>query len=101
MLRYIDLPPDFVTCPNLECFVSSRCSIQTRPATYTTYMRGLPSPLNVPPSLFWDGIDGKWSTFHVSVGTPGQAVRLLPGTSATASDTTLRKFRHPRPRDAC
>jgi hypothetical protein len=55
-------------------------------------MRGLPSPLNVPPSLFWDGIDGRWSTFHVSVGTPGQAVRLLPGTSATASDTTVRNF---------
>jgi hypothetical protein len=60
-------------------------------------MRDLPPPLNVPPSLFWDGIDGRWSTFHVSVGTPGQAVRLLPGTSATASDTTvrypLRRFR--------
>ena len=52
-------------------------------------MGTLPSPINVPPSLFWDGNDGSWSTFHVQVGTPGQAVRLLPGTSASASDTTV------------
>ncbi|KAM0717837.1 hypothetical protein Q7P37_006169 [Cladosporium fusiforme] len=51
-------------------------------------MSALPSPINIPPSLFWDGNDGSWSTFHVQVGTPGQAVRLLPGTSASASDTT-------------
>jgi hypothetical protein len=47
------------------------------------------SPINVPPSLYWDGIDGAWSTFHVQVGTPGQLLRLLPGTSASAGDTTV------------
>jgi hypothetical protein len=41
----------------------------------------------------WDGIDGAWSTFHVQVGTPGQAVRLLPGTSASAGDTTVSDLR--------
>lgn len=34
-----------------------------------------------------DGDDGWWSTFHIQVGTPGQTVRLLPGTSASAGDT--------------
>jgi hypothetical protein len=47
-----------------------------------------PAPLSIPASLFWDGDDGWWSTFHVQVGTPGQTVRLLPGTSASAGTTT-------------
>lgn len=47
------------------------------------------SAISVPPSLYWDGIDGAWSTFYVQVGSPGQSVRLLPGTSASASDTTV------------
>ena len=50
------------------------------------------NPVNVPPSLYWDGIDGAWSTFHVQVGTPGQLLRLLPGTSASAGDTTVGKI---------
>jgi hypothetical protein len=58
-------------------------------------------PLNVPPSLFWDGIDGNWSTFHVQVGTPGQSIRLLPGTSATASDTTVSALQTPFCVDDC
>lgn len=28
-----------------------------------------PTPVDVPPSLFWDGNDGDWSTLHVQVGT--------------------------------
>lgn len=54
---------------------------------------GSVSPINVPPSLYWDGIDGAWSTFHVQVGTPGQTLRLLPGTSASAGDTTVSGLR--------
>ena len=30
------------------------------------------------------GNDGWWSTFEIQVGTPGQIVRLLPGTSTSA-----------------
>ncbi|CZT12843.1 uncharacterized protein RAG0_16528 [Rhynchosporium agropyri] len=40
--------------------------------------------LSIPPSLYWDGDDGRWSTFQIQVGSPGQTVRLLPGTSASA-----------------
>ncbi|KAL2072917.1 hypothetical protein VTL71DRAFT_10241 [Oculimacula yallundae] len=43
--------------------------------------------LGIPPSLYWDGDDGWWSTFQIQVGTPGQTVRLLPGTSASAGST--------------
>ncbi|CZT22127.1 uncharacterized protein RCC_07996 [Ramularia collo-cygni] len=44
-------------------------------------------PLSVPPSQFFDGNDGAWSTFFVQVGTPPQSVRVLPGTSASAGST--------------
>ncbi|KAK6430696.1 hypothetical protein LTR95_013146 [Oleoguttula sp. CCFEE 5521] len=48
--------------------------------------QGHAPPLSFPPSQYWDGKDGPWSSFHVSVGSPSQRVRLLPGTSATAGD---------------
>lgn len=35
-----------------------------------------------------DGNDGWWSSFFVQIGTPGQTVQLLPGTSSSAGDTT-------------
>ncbi|CAK1366282.1 unnamed protein product [Cercospora beticola] len=44
-------------------------------------------PLSLPPSGYWDGNDGRWSTFNLQIGTPVQVVRLLPGTSATAANT--------------
>ncbi|THY19024.1 acid protease [Aureobasidium pullulans] len=44
------------------------------------------APLSIPPSTYWDGADGRWSTFHVEVG--GQTVRLLPSTSASAGSST-------------
>jgi hypothetical protein len=44
-------------------------------------------PLSIPPSLYFDGNDGSWSTYHVRIGNPPQTVKLLPGTSASAGDT--------------
>ncbi|KAG8525659.1 uncharacterized protein KY384_000419 [Bacidia gigantensis] len=41
-------------------------------------------PLVVPPSQYWDGNDGPWSTFWTTVGTPGGSIRLLPSTSSNA-----------------
>ncbi|KAI9714795.1 MAG: hypothetical protein M1820_000084 [Bogoriella megaspora] len=38
-------------------------------------------PLSIPASEYWDGVDGSWSTFWVSVGNPPQQVRVLPSTS--------------------
>jgi hypothetical protein len=58
----------------------------------------LPAPLSIAPDQNWDGIDGKWSTFTLRVGTPPQFVRtflsfliyqtwvVLPQGCATASD---------------
>lgn len=40
--------------------------------------------ISVPSSQVWDGDDGRWSSFQIQVGTPGQTVRVLPGTSASA-----------------
>jgi hypothetical protein len=39
-----------------------------------------PEPYVVPPSQIFDGNDGYWSTFKISVGTPGQDFRVLPST---------------------
>ncbi|KAG9712365.1 acid protease, partial [Aureobasidium melanogenum] len=35
-------------------------------------------PLVISPSEIWDGLDGTWSSFNLSVGVPAQEVRLLP-----------------------
>lgn len=39
-----------------------------------------PAPYVVPPTQSFDGNDGTWSTFKISVGTPGQGFRLLAST---------------------
>ncbi|KAK6001440.1 hypothetical protein QM012_002771 [Aureobasidium pullulans] len=35
-------------------------------------------PLVITPSETWDGLDGTWSSFNLSIGVPAQDVRLLP-----------------------
>jgi len=42
----------------------------------------IPEPYVVPPSQEFDGNDGSWSTFKVSIGTPGQDFRLLASTKS-------------------
>jgi hypothetical protein len=37
----------------------------------------LPAPLSIAPDQNWDGVDGKWSTFTLRVGTPPQFVRTF------------------------
>ncbi|KAK4996334.1 hypothetical protein LTR66_004035 [Elasticomyces elasticus] len=44
-------------------------------------------PISLPPSQYFDGDDGWWSSFQIQVGTPPQTVRLFPGTSASAGST--------------
>ena len=39
-----------------------------------------PQPYVVPPSKKFDGNDGGWSTFKISIGTPGQDFRVLAST---------------------
>lgn len=40
------------------------------------------APYSVPPSQQFDGNDGSWSTFEISVGIPGQDFRVLPSTKS-------------------
>lgn len=40
-----------------------------------------PKPFIFSPSQFWDGNDGRWSTFILRAGTPEQNFRILPSTS--------------------
>jgi len=44
--------------------------------------RAATAPYVVPPSQKYDGNDGSWSTFKISVGTPGQDFRVLPSTKS-------------------
>ncbi|KAF2810258.1 acid protease, partial [Mytilinidion resinicola] len=41
-----------------------------------------PAPYVVPPSQSFDGNDGPWSTFFISVGTPGQDLRVQVSTQS-------------------
>lgn len=41
-----------------------------------------PEPYEVPPSQEWDGNDGSWSTFKISIGTPAQEFRVLASTQS-------------------
>jgi len=43
----------------------------------------VPVPINVPATNKFDGIDGKWSTFMINVGTPAHNYRVLPCTSCS------------------
>lgn len=47
--------------------------------------RAQASPVLLPfvfePSQSWDGNDGSWSTFLISIGTPAQIFRILPATN--------------------
>ncbi|KAL9101347.1 MAG: hypothetical protein Q9163_003394 [Psora crenata] len=39
-------------------------------------------PISVPPSQYWDGNDGPWSSFTLQVGTPIQDVRVFISTAS-------------------
>lgn len=45
------------------------------------------APISFAPSQYFEGDDGKWSTFVVRVGTPEQSFRVLPST--VSSETLL------------
>lgn len=45
------------------------------------------APISFAPSQYFEGNDGKWSTFVVRVGTPEQSFRVLPST--VSSETFL------------
>ncbi|KAH7380033.1 aspartic peptidase domain-containing protein [Pyrenochaeta sp. MPI-SDFR-AT-0127] len=47
----------------------------------------IPSPISFAASQYFDGNDGKWSTFIVRAGTPEQSFRVLPST--VTSETFL------------
>ena len=40
-------------------------------------------PLVLSPSWNFDGNDGNWSSFEITIGTPGQTFRILPSTSSS------------------
>lgn len=45
----------------------------------------IPAPLSVPPTTYWEGIDGTWNTFALQVGTPAQTSRVLISTALQES----------------
>ncbi|RDW77801.1 hypothetical protein BP6252_05854 [Coleophoma cylindrospora] len=46
----------------------------------------VPSPISIAASEWFDGVDGKWSTMNIRVGTPSQNMRVLV---STASQDTM------------
>ncbi|KAM3424050.1 hypothetical protein BST61_g11399 [Cercospora zeina] len=51
----------------------------------------MPGPMSIFSSRFWEGNDGNWSTFQFQIGTPPQAVRLLPATIGTTFQPVNRQ----------
>jgi hypothetical protein len=49
----------------------------------------VPQPYTVPPSQKFDGNDGSWSTFKISIGTPGQDFRVLPSTKSGVTQVVM------------
>ncbi|MCJ1404387.1 hypothetical protein MMC11_007612 [Xylographa trunciseda] len=49
----------------------------------------VPAPIVVPPSEYWEGDDGPWSTFQLRVGSPAQEVRLLASTASPVTWVVL------------
>lgn len=45
----------------------------------------LGKPISIPPSQFWDGKDGPWSTFRIQVGSPPQQIRVLPASDQSST----------------
>ena len=43
--------------------------------------RVIPVPISFGPSTYWDGIDGRWNSFSVRVGTPQTVCRLFASTT--------------------
>jgi hypothetical protein len=48
-----------------------------------------PEPYEVPPSQKWDGNDGSWSTFKITIGSPPQEFRVLASTQSGQTFTVL------------
>ncbi|QDS68836.1 hypothetical protein FKW77_007052 [Venturia effusa] len=53
-------------------------------ATSFTSSTSVPTAISVPPDQYWDGNDGLWSTFGMTLGSNTQSVRLLPATGQSA-----------------
>ncbi|KAF7712189.1 Uncharacterized protein PECH_003971 [Penicillium ucsense] len=51
-----------------------------------------PAALVIPPSEYFDGNDGPWSSFFIRVGTPEQTVRVLISTASPESIVVLSEY---------
>ncbi|RDW58351.1 hypothetical protein BP5796_12281 [Coleophoma crateriformis] len=49
----------------------------------------IPAPVVVPPSEYFDGVDGQWSSFALRVGTAAQIVRVLVSTNSPETMVVL------------
>ncbi|OBT45096.1 hypothetical protein VE00_05139 [Pseudogymnoascus sp. WSF 3629] len=52
----------------------------------------LAQPLLIPPSQYFEGIDGPWSTFNLRVGTPEQDVRVTISTTSPETLVVLSEY---------
>lgn len=43
----------------------------------------MPAPYSIAPSWTFEGSDGNWTTFEISVGSPPQSFRILPSTAVS------------------
>ncbi|KAF1972755.1 acid protease [Bimuria novae-zelandiae CBS 107.79] len=51
-------------------------------ATCLADNKTVPDPISVAPDQNWEGIDGKWNTFSLRIGSPYQVVRVFVSTAS-------------------
>jgi len=57
--------------------------------TRTDISEVVPAPIVIPPSQYFEGADGHWSTFNIRVGTPATSVRVIVSTNSPATLVVL------------
>ncbi|KAI0531890.1 aspartic peptidase domain-containing protein [Xylaria digitata] len=68
--------------------LSSNTKVITRSPSYDDK----PTAMVIPPSEYFEGNDGQWSTFNLRVGTPEQDVRVIVSTASPESFVVLSEY---------
>ncbi|PQE17034.1 Acid protease protein [Rutstroemia sp. NJR-2017a BBW] len=69
--------------------ISAKAIVHSDVSSYHTARSVVPAPIVVPPSQYFEGVDGEWSTFNIRIGTPAQSVRVIASTNSPATLVVL------------
>ncbi|TVY85460.1 hypothetical protein LSUE1_G000156 [Lachnellula suecica] len=85
LLNSLSLALIFLPNPSAAFFNGGRSRLRAKRANSTSSL----TPLVVPPSQYWDGVDGSWSSLALRVGSPAQSVRVVVSTNSPQTFVVL------------